>query len=233
MTDQTEPMPEPQWEEPPPVDVQWDQPNPLEGKPQQLDSDHGVNHVYTLSYSPSGRPMLVVRANSATELTLRLAEARSAGVYVQLAEAQQAWANSAPVAETIMRELGATQVATFPQQAPPAQPYQQAAPAPWDMPGVAGPPVPSPGQPPFGAPPGGYVAPQPQWGGAAPAASRPAGWFAVKIPFQQKDAGDQVKNMLKQTNQYSGNVKWEGATKTWLVSPAVVQYFAQWNPVPA
>lgn len=184
-----------------------------------------ANHLITISITPNKPPMVVVRGNSAAEINAVLEELHAEGVYIQTASADQALKSSAPPAETVMRQLGATVAA------------QQPGVAPWDRPGVAGPPVPSPGQPPFGAPPGGYQAPpqQGQWGGSGAGAgvAAPAGWYRVKIPFQQKDAGDNVKNWLKGQNLYNGNVKWDGGTKTWLVSPAVVQYFQQWGPAPA
>ena len=155
-----------------------------------------------------------------------LEELDAEGVYIQLAAAQQALLGSAPPAEMVMKQLGATAM---------SPPMASGYPAPQQNPQWnAGPPIPSAGQPPFGAPPGGYQPPQPAWGGGAnQPPQRLAGWFAVKIPFNQKEAGDQVKNQLKAQGLYQGNVRWEGETKTWLVSPTVVQWFAPWNPVPA
>lgn len=241
MTDQTEPMPEPQWNTEPdgyttaPLD--WDQAHPLERKPQQLDGDSKLaNHLITISFTPKGQPMIVVRGNSAAEITARLDELDAEGVYMQLAGAQQTLLGSVPPAEAIVRQLGAT---PMPPQAAPQQGYSPQQPTQGYAPqggqwGPPGPPVPSPGQPPFGAPQGGYAPPTPAWGGGAnQPPQRPQGWYAVKIPFPQKDAGDQVKNQLKAQGLYNGNVKWEGESKTWLVSPTVVQWFAQWNPVPA
>lgn len=177
-----------------------------------------ANHAFTISIVPGKAPMIVVRGETGAEVNLRLAELENAGVYIQLAAAQQAAEGARPPAEYVQQQMGATMA----QQFPTPQGYP------------AGPPVPSPGQPPFGAPQGGYAPPAPAWGGAqGPVAQRPAGWYAVKIPFAQKTQGDQVKDQLKAQGLYQGNVKWEGATKTWLVSPNVVQYFAQWNPLPA
>lgn len=245
MTEQGETMPEPQWgnnAEPEgyttaPVDLDWMQAHPLERRPQALDGDSKLaNHLITISFTPKGQPMIVVRGNSGSEITQLLGELDQQGVYMQLAQAQQQLASSAPPAETIMRQLGATPMPQ-PQAAPgaysPQQPTQGYAPQGQQW-GPPGPPQPSPGQPPFGGPAGGYAPPAPVWGGGAnQPPQRQPGWFAVKIPFAQKDAGDQVKNQLKNQGLYQGNVKWEGETKTWLVSPAVVQWFVQWNPSPA
>ena len=244
MTEQGETMPEPQWNnaEPDgyttaPVDLEWSQAHPLERRPQALDGDSKLaNHLLTISFTPKGQPMIVVRGNSASEITELLGELDAEGVYIQLAQAQQQLASSAPPAETIMRQLGATQM-----------PQQQAAPAPYSPQqptqgyapqgqqwGPPGPPQQSPGQPPFGAPQGGYAPPAPVWGGGAnQPPMRPQGWFAVKIPFNQKAQGDALKQELKNRQLYQGNVKWEDATKTWLVSPDVVEWFGQWHPQPA
>lgn len=243
MTDQTEPMPEPQWGngEPdgytaPPID--WEQAHPLERKPQALDTDsHMANHLITISFTPKGQPMVVVRGNTPQAVAELLGDLADFGVYMHLAGAQQAMLGSVPPAETIMQQLGGTIVPPQPGPYNPQQPTQGYGqqPAPqgqqWPPPGA---PQPSPGQPPFGAPQGGYAPPQPAWGGGAnQPPQRPQGWYAVKIPYNQKDAGDQVKLDLKNQQLYTGNVKWEAETKTWLVSPQVVQWFAQWRPVPA
>lgn len=214
MTDQVD-YPEPTWEE-------LDQTPPAQPVvvPQFPDANasYGLaNHVYTISISPKKPPMIVIRAQTGVEANLRIAELESAGVYVQIAGAQELLDNAATPTQYVQQQMGATPIAQQVHQAYPTPQYQ------------AGPPVPSQGQPPFG---GG--APQGQWGGTGGAvAARPAGWFAVKIPFAQREAGDQVKNYLKAQGLYQGNVKWEGATKTWLVSPAVKSYFDQWNPIPA
>lgn len=234
MTDQTEAMAEPQWPDQTPPDeggIDWRTTMAAAQQANvQVAPTSRADHLFTLSIKPSGVPMLVVRADSAADLVARLGEAHAEGVFLQTAEAVQAWANSQPVAETIMKELGATPIATTYNPQQPTQGYAQPAPqaAPWDQP----PAVPNVGQPPFGAPAGGYVPPQPQWGAPQTPAAQP-GWFRVSAPFQQKEAFDAVKNQLQAQNQRAGNMKWDAASKTWLVSPAVVQYFAQWNPVPA
>lgn len=215
MTDQVD-YPEPTWEE---LDAMPPAP-PVTAVPQFPDANasYGLaNHAYTVSITPNKPPMIVVRGNTGVEVNLRLAELEDCGVYVQLAGAQQLMNGSAPPVEYVQQQMGASPIAQQVHQAYPTPPFQP------------GPPVPSQGPPPFG---GG--APQQQWGGQGGAvAARPAGWYAVKIPFAQKEAGDAVKNQLKASGLYQGNVKWEAATKTWLVSPSVVQYFGQWNPLPA
>ena len=185
MTDQSEEqLPEPQWgasEEPNP---HWGTPAapivmPIAtGQyPYQL-----TDHKFTISFTPKGAPMVVVRGNSAVDVNGLLEELDAEGVYIQLAAAQQALLGSAPPAEMVMRQLGATAM---------SPPMASGYPAPQQNPQWnAGPPIPSAGQPPFGAPPGGYQPPQPAWGGGAnQPPQRLAGWFAVKIPFNQKEAG--------------------------------------------
>lgn len=226
MTDQTDPMPEPQWGE---------EPNPFDGGDSYYPAQPEVgvvpvlnqtpadrqNHVFTISFSPKKEPLVVVRGDTGVEINHRLAELQNAGVYVQLAAAIEALNGSAPPAQYVQRQMGATPMAPQPGAYPAQQQYP------------VGPPVPSPGPPPFGAPQGGYTPPQPAWGAAAPASGRPAGWYAVKAPFSRKAEFDQLKDGLKAQGLYAGNVKWEAATKTWLVSPTVVQLFASFNPMPA
>lgn len=238
MTDQTEQMPEPQWT-PDQLAEEAAQFGPYAAGPTPGGTGYTYalsDHKITLSFSPNREPNLTVRGNSAMEINALLEEVEAENVFGMLAQAKQAWLGSMPPAELITQQLGGQVVEQRYHQGGGQQPSavaQQVAQAyPTPPNGFAGPPVPSPGQPPFGAPAGGYQPPQPQWGGGQPS-GRPAGWYAVKIPYQQKDAGDQVKNQLKAQGMYQGNVKWEGETKTWLVSPNVVQYFAQWNPVPA
>jgi hypothetical protein len=203
-----------------------------------LDSDTKLaNHLITISFTPKGQPMVVVRGNTAAEVTSLLASLGDQGVYMHLAGAQQALLGSVPPAEAIMRDLGGQPMGQVqhqqypPQAAPPMASGYPAAPAAggWN----AGPPQPSPGQPPFGAPPGGYTPPQPAWGGGAnQPPARPAGWYVVKIPFNHKEIGEQVRGNLK-AQGLGSEMRWEGATKSWLVSPNVAQAFAQWNPQPA
>src|SRR5258708_26908252 len=158
MTAQAEVLPEPVWEPTAtaagPETFEWGDAHPLERRPQALDTDsHQANHLITISFTPKGQPMVVVRGNSAVEITGLLEELDAEGVYVQLAQAQHTLVNSAPPAETVMRQLGATPMGQYPpaQAGPP--PMAQQYPTPQG--GFAVPPAPSPGQPPLGGPAGG------------------------------------------------------------------------------
>jgi hypothetical protein len=227
VTDQSE-MPEPVWDAPPVIPAAV---TPVPLVPQYPDASarpSRENHLITISITPGKPPMVVVRGDSAVEINGLLEELEAEGVYIQMAAADQQLKNSAPPAETVIRQLGATQVAQQPGYAAASPAHQQVAqayPSPQFPPG---PPAPSGGQPPFGGP-------APQWGGngAGAGAVAPAGWYRVGIPYQQKAAGDQVKNWLKAQGLYQGNMKWDGASKTWLVSPQIVQHFQQWGPTAA
>lgn len=220
MTDQDE-MPEPQWDA---AVAALPAPGPVVSYPDASARPSRENHLITISITPNKAPMVVVRGDSAEEILGLFEELENGGVYIQMAAAEQALKGSTPPAEMVMQQLGATVVA------------QQPGVAPWDQPGIAGPPVPSAGPPPFGAPMGGYQQPaQPSWGapaGPAPLAP-PPGWFRVKIPYAQKAAGDAIIAQVKAANMYRDHMKWDKATKTWLVSPQVAQGFAQWGPSPA
>lgn len=232
MTDQSEDMPQPDWGS----TESWDSATPAVVPPGAVAA--GVNvqpavydladHVYTLSISPRKAPMLVVRAQSVTDLKARLEECDAEGVWIQIAEAQALADGAQTAANTIVQQLGATPVTPqgYPQQQP-YQPPQQAYP---------GPPVPPPGPPPFGAPTAPLPAAQAAagWGAGARTSAAPPGWFRVNAPFTQRAAFDAVKMQFgadaRARNPY---MRFDKDTKTWFVNPDVVQHFAQWGPQPA
>lgn len=238
MTEQVEVPPEPDWS---------GGELPTWGEPEKATSFHNApplafpaasapvsreNHLITISITPNKAPMVVVRGDTAAEINQLFASLEREGVYVQMAAAEQALKNSAPPAETIVRQLGATPMA---QQ--PIPPYQPGQPAPWDAPGVAGPPRPSLGPAPFGATTPQFQPPVQQggWqgGGTGVATPVPPGWYAVSIPYQQNAAGKAVRDQLEQAGMRRDNVKFDKPNGRWLISPTVAPYFAQWNPVPA
>lgn len=219
MTDQVE-LPEPDWSG---ATEAWANATPatpvpaVQVQPAVYDL---ADHVYTLSISPNKPPMLVIRAMGAAELKARMEECADEGVWTQIAEAQALANGSKPAADTIMHQLGATPVtpAGYP-TAPQAYP--------------AAPPMPTPAPPPFGAPPLPAQQAAAAWGAGAASVQAPPGWYRVKIPFQQLEAGKALHAQMKAQNIYQGNVKWDKDTKTWLVSPTVVGYYQQWGPTPA
>ena len=165
------------------------------------------NHPFTLSLTADGKaPMLVVRAESAVELSNLLTQVEMSGL----------WANVGNHINT-MRAHGTVGAGLGPVTVVPQAP----------MPPASGP-GPMPSYPAAPAPAAGG------WGGAPAApAGAPQGWFVVDIPFASKAAGDAVKNQLKASGMYQGNVKWDGTAKKWYVSPNVVAYFQQFGPRPA
>lgn len=229
MTDQSEDMPQPDWGSP----ESWDAavPAPPAAAAAGVTVQPAVydlaDHVYTLSISPRKSPMLVIRAQSVTDLKARIEECDAEGVWIQIAEAQAVADGARTAAETIVGQLGATPVTP---QGFPQQPYQ---PAPQAYPG---PPVPSPGPPPFGGPTAPLPAAQAAagWGAGAPRSAAPAGWFRVNAPFTQRAAFDAVKMQFgADANARRPWMRFDKDSKTWFVSPEVVEHFRQWNPQPA
>lgn len=183
--------------------------------------DTRSEHTFTLGISVGRPPSVTVRADTVTDALARWRELRDAGVFMAMAEAEQQLAQAKAPVEYVQQQMGATPIGQYPNPQP-VQGYGQ------PMPPA------NQGQPPFGAPAGGYTPPAQQgWGGGQPTSAAPAGWYQVKIPFSAKAEGDQLKNQLKAQGLYQGNMKWDGDGKRWLVSPSIVQFFAQWNPMPA
>lgn len=182
---------------------------------------HRENHALTLSFQPGGKdsPMLVLRAETAAEMNSLITQVEMAGL----------WANVGSHMSTVRAQgvLGAGMPGQV--QAAPQQPMQ-----------VTPQGIPMHPQAQFGAPLGAGGAPgtaPAQWQNAGAPAPAPAmaqpGWFRVNIPYASKNIGDQIKQNLKNAGLYQGNVRWDAASKTWLVSPNVVAHFQQFNPTPA
>lgn len=221
MTDQVD-LPEPQWG----GEETWEQaiaaataPDPAP-TPQVYTApiDTRENHLFTISITPGKAPMVVVRGDNAMQVKQLLEQLDQAGVYLAMAAAEQQIRNAKPPVDFAAQQFGATVMGQYgnPGHNPPMPPANA-------------------GQPPFGAPPGGYQPPPPQggWGQDQAPAGVPAGWLQVRIPFTARAEGDALKEWLHSQGLRQGNMRWDGPNKRWLVSPAIAQYFAKWNPVPA
>lgn len=223
MTDQVD-LPEPQWD----GEESWDmsQPGPAFQAPPAVNYTPTVDtrseHNFTLGISVGRPPSVTVRADTVADALARWRELANAGVFAAMADAEQQLQQAKAPVQQIQQQLGATPIGQYPNPQPgygqPLPPANQ-------------------GQPPFGAPPGGYTPPAQQgWGAGAPGTGGvdvPSGWYQVKIPFSAKAEGDALKAQLQASGLRQGNMRWDGDGKRWLVSPAIVQYFAKWNPMPA
>lgn len=198
--------------------------------PEYTDNPH--NHRFTISLAPDKPPFIVVRGQTATEITAAFNELEANGTYANLAAA---WA-SLKAQGTIGAGLGP--VSPVSPQAPP--------------PGI---PMPNPGAPatppPFGANVSvpnapGYQGPPPQqqwqqappqnggWngGGGSQGSSRdpkprPAGWAMVDVPFNDKDRFKNLRTQGTQTGDYlRGKVQWGGKGTYWL-EPSIAGWLAQ------
>lgn len=237
--------------------VEWTTPHPLERRPQALDGADVpglANHVITISFSPGGKPMVVVRGNTAAEIILHLDELENEGVYpaIMAAQATMISQGNPAFAEGLLKErLGATEIGTFPAAAPqappqpyapggwppgatPAPPVPQQAPVPSQQVYPVGVPAPSAGPPPFGGPPmpAGAGMPAPQWGQPAPVRSvLPPGFtHRLSVPFQKMDAWKAFRTgpmALAFQGQTSNFMKWDKETKTWMLTPTMLQWLGQ------
>lgn len=199
-------------------------------------SDNPHNHRFTLSVTGDKAPMMVVRGNSAAEITAAIQELETYGV----------WANVG-AAHASMRAQGAIGAGlgpvtpVSPQAPPPGIPQGP-------PPGM--PPAPAPTGPPFGpnvsvpqAP--NYQGPPPQqWQQAAPASGgwgggggargagpqekpRPAGWSMVDVPYADKDRFKALRAQGTESGNYlRGKIQWGGKGVYWL-DPSVAQWIAQ------
>lgn len=190
--------------------------------PEHPDNPH--NHRFTLSVTGDKAPMMVIRANTAAELTAACNEL----------EANGSWANVGAM-HASMRAQGAIGAGlgpvtpVSPQAPPPGVPMP--APGAPATPPPFGPNVSVPQAPGYvGAPQqGGFPPPQQQggWGGGQQRNEpkpRPQGWLAVDVPFADKD---RFKAMREAGQAYfKGKVQWGGKGVYWL-EPSVAQYIAQ------
>lgn len=207
----------------------WTETHPLERNPQGLDADVSqrlANHKFTISFTPKGAPMVVVRGESAEEVNEGLEALVTAGVYANVAAAQATMLSLGPIGGMLgtVSAMDPTPP-TVPAQAP-VQGFPQAAPA-W------GPPQPSPGPAPFGA------MPQPQWGQQPVAGAAPAGFsHRISIGFDKKDQWKAFKDACFKPLG-AGAAKWDPTSKTWLLSPQAYQVFMERSggmfgtPIPA
>ncbi|TXS35096.1 hypothetical protein [Streptomyces sp. t39] len=176
---------------------------------------------FSVTFKPGGAPMLTVRAHTAVELTAALQELEEANVYNAVGMAH----SSLGAQVAVGAGLGpATQMPA----GPPALP---GAPTPPPF----GPNVSVPGAPGFqgGAP----ALPQPP---AAPAQASPeyrqAGWYRLTVPYPQKAQFDGIVaqyQLRKGRPSEGGQLSWNKAEKSWMVSPEAAGAFPNFNPVPA
>jgi hypothetical protein len=188
--------------------------------PEYPDNPH--NHRYTISITGSGAPMIVVRGNTAAEMTAGLNELEAYGVFANVGAAHAA-----------LKAQGAVGNGLGP--VTPVVPLQQA-------PVVALPPA---------GPPGGYapVGPAPQQGGwqgnqagyngqqqqrggynqgnsgKAEPQPQPPGW--PRVNARTGPGFDAWKNMREQyKDQFKGLIKWGGNADYW-IDPSIAQWLQQ------
>lgn len=195
--------------------------------PEHPDNPH--NHRFTISLAPDKPPFIVVRGNTATEITAAFNELEAAGCYANLAAA---WA-SLKAQGTLGAGLGPV-TPVSPQAPPPGLPQGPGfgtPPGPGTPPPF-GPNVSVPQAPGYQGPPQGFAPPPQQQGGwGAPPAQqrsepkpRPGGWLVVDVPFNDKDRFKQMREMGK--DYFKGKVQWGGKGVYWL-EPSVAQYIAE------
>lgn len=206
-----------------------------EAYPEAPDNPH--NHRFTLSVTGDKAPMMVIRANTAADMTAAINELEAFGV----------WANVG-AAHATMRAQGALgnglgpMTPVGPPQAPsgpPAPPRAQYAP----------PVQQSPGPPPFGANVSapnapGYQGPPPQqqwpaqppqgqgggWNGQNQSRGqekpRPAGWFVTEVPYNDRERFRSLREKNTDTGNYlRGKIQWGGKGTYW-VDPSVAAWLA-------
>lgn len=203
-------------------------------------SDNPHNHRFTISLAPDKPPFIVVRGNTASEITAAFQELESFGVYANLAAA---WA-SLKAQGAIGQGLG------------PVTPVAPQAPAPGPVAGPYGTPPVAPGAVPQAAPPPfgpnvsvpnapGYQGPpQQQWQQAPPASGgwnggggqqgggrdpkpRPAGWAMVDVPYADKDRFKALRAQGTETGNYlRSKIQWGGKGTYWL-DPSIAGWLAQ------
>jgi hypothetical protein len=203
-------------------------------------SDNPHNHRFTISLAPDKPPFIVVRGQTATEITAAFNELEANGVYANLAAA---WA-SLKAQGTIGAGLGP--VSPVPPQGPPPGPM--AGPVTYaPQPGAVAQAPPPPFGPNVSVPqaPGYQGPPQQQWqqaapqsggwngGGGAPQGGnrdpkpRPAGWAVVDVPFDDKERFKGLRAQGTETGNYlRGKIQWGGKGVYWL-EPSIAGWLAQ------
>ncbi len=191
-------------------------------------SDNPHNHRFTISMVPDKAPMIVVRGNTAAEITAALNELEAMGVYANLGAAAAS-----------MRTQGVMGAGLGPMSPPPppAAPGGPPMPPPQgNTPPPFGPNVSVPSAPGYQGPPQGQQWPaQPQSGGGwngqnqgrAQAKPRPGGWLAAEIPFSDKDRFRTLRAQNTDTGNYlRGKIQWGGGGTYW-IDPSVAAWLAQ------
>jgi hypothetical protein len=188
--------------------------------PEYPDNPH--NHRFTISITGSGAPMVVVRGNTAAEMTAGLNELEAYGVFANVGAAHAALKAQGAVGNG----LGpVTPVVPLPQapmaQAGPPGGYVQQAPAP------VGPP---PAQGGWQGNQQGYGQQQPQQqggynSGKAEPSPQPPGW--PRANARTGPGFDVWKQMREQyKDQFKGKIKWGGNADYW-IDPAIAQWIQQ------
>lgn len=203
--------------------------------PEYTDNPH--NHRFTISLAPDKPPFIVVRGQTATEITAAFNELEASGVYANLAAA---WA-SLKAQGTIGQGLGPVSPvgASTPAPGPVAGPVtyapapgQQAQPAPPPF----GPNVSVPSAPGYQGPPvQQQYAPPPQqggWGGQQASGPRdpkprPQGWAVCDVPYDDKERFKALRAQNTETGNYlRGKIQWGGKGTYW-IEPTVMAWLAQ------
>jgi hypothetical protein len=193
--------------------------NPTASYPEYPDNPH--NHRYTISFTGNNAPMIVVRGQSAADITAALNELEAYGVYANVGAAHA----SLKAQGAVGNSLGpVTPVMPLPQapmaQAGPPTGYVQSAPAP------VGPP---PMQGGWQGNQQGYGQ-QPQQGGynnsgKAEPSPQPPGW--ARANARTGPGFDVWKQMREQyKDQFKGKIKWGGNADYW-IDPNIAQWISQ------
>lgn len=196
-------------------------------------SDNPHNHRFTISVAPDKPPFIVVRGNTAAEITAAFNELEAYGVYANLAAAYA----SLRAQGALGAGLGPVTPVT-PQAPPPGLP--QAPPGPQVGVGVGpatpppfGPNVSVPQAPGYQGPPAPPAPQQQGWGGQQQGGGggyekpRPAGWAMVDVPFNDKDRFKALRAQGTETGNYlRGKIQWGGKGVYWL-EPSIAGWVAQ------
>lgn len=187
----------------------------------------------SLNFTPGKAPQLTVRAHTATELTAALQELEEGNVYNVIGLAH------ASMGAQVSIGAGLGPVTQIPQGAP-AAPAAPGMPTPPPF----GPNVSVPQAPGFQGNPGFTPPPQGGFGGgqaSAPRDNTPEfqqnGWYALTVPFpvgkKQFDRICAQYQLKKGRPAEGGTFSFNGANKTWYVSPQVAGCFPMFSPMPA
>lgn len=191
--------------------------------PEHPDNPH--NHRFTLSVTGDKAPMMVIRGNTAADITAAINELEAYGV----------WANVG-AAHASMRAQGALGAGLGPvSPVAPQAPAQTGFPAPPAPQGGATPPpfgpnVSVPQAPGYQGPPAtqGWGAPPPAQGGGQGPQPRPDGWLRMQVPFNDSAKLKGLRAQGSETGNYlRGKVKWGDKGGVYWVEPSVAGWLAQ------